>query len=103
MGSFINPLTGRNERGFREGAYNAKAEKQACREILQKGLPDGYTIASFRYKPLFGPGDTNVELTVTTPTGTDTHIVRVPIDNEGRTWGGRIPNLLRRWLKKRYA
>jgi len=98
----INPLTGMNRRGFFEGPYKAPVEKDACRLILERSLPENYSIQSFRYKPWGVPRDSVVEVVVNTPCGADTLEFRVPIDNYQRTWGGRIPKVMSDFLRATY-
>ena len=101
--NFVNPLTGVNGRGFRGPQYSKAAEKQACRDILQKALPAGYTLVSFRYKPFGFPQDSVTEIKVQRPDLTiDTFDPRAPIDKDGRTWGGIIPTVLAAFLKAQY-
>ena len=101
--NFVNPLTGVNGRGFRGPQYSKAAEKLACRDILQKALPAGYTLVSFRYKPFGFPQDSVTEIKVQPPVGPEqTFEARAPIDKDGRTWGGSIPSVLAAFLKAQY-
>ena len=98
----INPLTGMNGRGFFEGPYKAPVTKDACRLILERSLPENFSIESFRYKPWGFPQDSVVEIKVATPDGTDTWELRVPIDQRQMPWGGPIPKAMSDFLKAMY-
>ena len=101
--NFINPITGMNGRGFLGREYNLIAEKAACRQILQKALPTGYVLVSFRYIPFGFPQDSVTEIKVRRPdTTVDTFNPRAPIDRNGRPWGGLIPGVLAKFLKAQY-
>lgn len=101
--SRVNPLTGKNGRGFKVAKYNPRAEKLACAEILQKALPAGHTLISFRYVAQGTPQDSVTEIRVQKPdTSVDVWRARAPIDPEGRPWGGRIPTVLAAFLKAKY-
>jgi len=99
----VNPLTGRNGRGFRISNPVASVEKGHCRIVAERALPAGYSIVSFRYKPFGVPRDSVVEIKVRRPnTAVDTLETRVPIDPGGSVWGGPVPAAMARFLKDRY-
>lgn len=100
--SWVNPLTNRNGRGFKV-LPDVSADKRKCLIELQKVVPAGHRVMSFRYVTSDSPADTVVEISVRPPTGPAVRYeARAPRDRDGRPWSTMIARVLAAYLKAQY-